>query len=248
MQIFEITAKNKAAVNEDGLLGSLAAGIGQGLAQNFQQAALGGTVQQKTPATGERQLAAMNINQASIQPLAQSMQKSWSQMVQTFLKDVRPPVPTLGQVNPNDLNTRLRPQMDRLVQDLIQRGFDINTLDKEVAGDPAMEQAAKIIKQNYASQMNALWKETVAPTNKNILPEVFLSLARDVVAPAQSMLSFNATNQSQQKTAPSAAKPMSPAAQQMAAKLGLDNQDIAALQNFAKSNPQAFAQLAGTTK
>jgi hypothetical protein len=168
MQIHEITARKK--LQEVSMLGSLASAM----ANKFVSSTLGidpnqGSGGGASGAKDDRARGATEINKQAAGLLGQQMGRAWAVAVQEFMKNHKDsagnPLMNMSNANPGDA-ARLRQELNNMVVGATKIG---KPLDQWVAsintGDVSDRQEAKIIADTLTRLQDAIWKETVEPSD-----------------------------------------------------------------------------------
>jgi len=195
MQIHELTRPRK--VNE-GLLGSLAAGIASQVGKQAMTKALGGTdvTAQPGPSLSREQGFKSMANSPAAAALATSMQKAWAQTVQNFLANS-----VDAQGNPaTNLKSVTSPSVDSLQQELKAlvnkmisgrtTGGDYTTLANNIQ-DPVAKAGIQEVIARINEYSEAIFKATVQGVDPKALVKDWTKLVGDGILPAQNAHAYD---------------------------------------------------------
>lgn len=263
MQIHELTRRRPVQeASLKGFAGGLGSVIGSTLSKIGTQglaAASGIDANVIAPgglsANGDRAGTASQYTVQQAQPFATQIQKAWTEMVQTQLKNSG--ATNLAQIDSAD-NDKLKIQLTAMVNDMINAnsygGSGYENLAANVAADnPEAQQAAKITSGTVTKAINDIYTATASPTaatNAAATTKMFLTLAQNGILPAQHLLKFYPRSGAASNSATSAkSAALTPGAKQLAKALKADMASLPAAQAKAQANPteamQQFRELMG---
>jgi hypothetical protein len=203
MQIYEITQRKQ--VNEIlGALSAVAGGIAKAGANQFVQSQTGQSMTPDKVSGGPNaRMGAYKANAAAVGPLAKQLQLAWAKNIQEFLSRTKDtagnPATNLAAVSPGSIAT-LEPQLSTMVNNAISpRGGASNYKDlvNNSGDDPVAKQAAKEVVAAIDKGIAAIMAATMKPgNNSRQLATAWAELARDGIAPAQQIITFDSGNKS----------------------------------------------------
>lgn len=192
VQIHELTRRK----TNEGLLGSLAAGIASQVGKQTISKALGGTDvlgkfggnTSKTDRAGAYQ---MGVDMA--RTLVPVMQKSWQQSVQEFLSQAKDktgnPATSLTQVTTPSLDS-LKVQLDRLISQSInpQASFNYTQLPQYAGTDPVAKGSAIEVVRDLETISSEIYNATVQGEDTS---DIWQKLVTNGIAPAQNVMAYD---------------------------------------------------------
>ena len=200
MQIYEITQRKQ--VNEIlGALSAVAGGIAKAGANQFVQSQTGQSMTPDKVSGGPNaRMGAYKANAAAVGPLAKQLQLAWAKNIQEFLSRTKDtagnPATNLAAVSPGSIAT-LEPQLSTMVNNAISPKSKGNykELVNNTSDDPVAQQAAKEVVAAIDKGIAAIMDATMKPgNNSRQLATAWAELARDGIAPAQQIMTFDSGN------------------------------------------------------
>jgi hypothetical protein len=260
MQIHELTRKRpikEASVG--GALGGAASVIGGIASQLVNKAAtsqglnpvFGG--QQKATISGAQD-AAVSANDPLVKGLATAAAKEWKQTVSELMQSMKAPDGTMAtrpsELPPAELQKALGDMVTRLIGEPVNDYESlVNYISAEAHNGTGKQYAAKLTSA-IKKQIDAIvtQEQTAVKPDPNKESVLWTTLAQ-AIAGAKSEIEFSGGGGSRVAARPGL---LPPAAEQLADKLGISDQTVAALQNHIKLNggkmTPALAALLGVTK
>lgn len=263
MQIHELTRRRPVQeASLGGAVGGLGAVVGSTLGKAVVQGLAAGSgisadiiAPGGLSSTGDRAATAGQYTAQQAQPFAMQIQKAWTEMVQSQLKNSG--ATNLAQIDSAD-NAKLKTQLTAMVNNMINAnsygGSGYENLAANVAADnPEAQQAAKITSGTIAKAINDIFTATASPTaatNAAATSKMFLTLAQNGILPAQHLLKFYPrTGAASNSSTAAKSAPITPGAQKLATALKADMASLPAAQAKAQANPteamQQFRELMG---
>lgn len=251
MQIHELTQPRRP-VNENvlGALAQIAKGTAGQLASQATGGAIGGSAgrfagQQVTK--GLRPEVAWKMSRQNFEKMIVPAAQAWQQNLQQMIAQSDPPVTSSAQLEPQKIKTVLDGMIDQMLQSSdYQKALDqfesMTTVEGpaeflELYGGSTIAAAAKIIKDNIARESESLVAMAARPPNDAAAQykDAWGKLIHGGIAPLQHLITFY-SNAGPQAAATAAAAPtskLSPAAQQLLTKMGIDTDGLAAIRDAA---------------
>lgn len=195
MQIHELTRPRKT---NEGVLSSLAAGIGKQLVQKGISSALGGAdvLSKGGPEQSRDQGFQSMVNSPAAKTLATTMQSAWQQTVHNFLMNSKDangnPATSLKGVTQPSVDGLL-PELRTLVNKMIggrSASFDYASMANNVE-DPVAKAGIQEVIARINEYIQAIYKATVQGVEPKALANDWLKLVGDGVLPAQNAMAYD---------------------------------------------------------
>ena len=228
MQIHEITRRN---INEAGF----AAGLATGLDSALSKVGVSGLAMTQGDGNGPGmdRAAALKMGQRLTQTLMPVMMKNWSETVSRVVRQstdpaTGQPATSPAALTPASQNT-LKMELNNIIGQAIEprSRFDYTKLDQMVGDDQTTKSQAQVITQAIVTAADQIYKATLDPKAGVDVGRAWQSLMTDGIAPAQSVLAFDASTGS--------VITMSQVAKKLADSLRLDDGDIVKIRQVIKN-------------